>query len=167
MTAAATPRLAGSLSRPPSGHVLMFRLPILQSSHRYKDERTGYLIKDRLSFMRFLRLSLAQSVPDANSIWNSWGADAGDRGFVHALRRRADEAGFLAMGGQIIDGRSRTLCTEVHRVQNLRGECEWEAFVECAIRRPRAKLMAELGKGCERDDASNLDAGAIAATRTR
>ena len=82
MTAAATPRLAGNLSRPPSGHVLMFRLPILQSSHRYKDERTGYLIKDRLSFMRFLRLSLAQSVPDANSIWNSWGADAGDRGFV-------------------------------------------------------------------------------------
>jgi hypothetical protein len=33
------------------------------------DERTAYLIKDRLSFMRFLRLTLADAVPDANTIW--------------------------------------------------------------------------------------------------
>src|SRR5271169_5246612 len=56
--------------RPPYDHVLMFKILILQSSHSLSDERTEYLIKDRLSFMRFLGLSLAQSVPDANSIWN-------------------------------------------------------------------------------------------------
>jgi len=56
--------------RPPYDHVLMFRVLILQSSHSLSDERTEYLIKDRLSFMRFLGLWLAQSVPDANSIWN-------------------------------------------------------------------------------------------------
>ena len=56
--------------RPPYDQVLMFRVLILQSSHSLSDERTEYLIKDRLSFMRFLGLSLAQSVPDANSIWN-------------------------------------------------------------------------------------------------
>ena len=55
--------------RPPYDHVLMFRVLILQASHSLSDERTEYLIKDRLSFMRFLGLSLADRVPDANSIW--------------------------------------------------------------------------------------------------
>ena len=53
--------------RPPYDHVLMFRILILQASHSLSDERTEYLIKGRLSFMRFLGLSLADRVPDANS----------------------------------------------------------------------------------------------------
>ena len=44
--------------RPPFDHVLMFRVLILQASHSLSDERTEYLVKDRLSFMRFLGLSL-------------------------------------------------------------------------------------------------------------
>lgn len=56
--------------RPPYDHVLMFRILILQASHSLSDERTEYLIKDRLSFMRFLGLLLADRVPDANSISN-------------------------------------------------------------------------------------------------
>jgi hypothetical protein len=48
----------------------MFRILILQASHALSDERTEYLVKDRLSFMRFLGLGLADRVPDANSIWN-------------------------------------------------------------------------------------------------
>jgi hypothetical protein len=56
--------------RPPYDHVLMFRILILQASHSLSDERTEYLVKDRLSFMRFPGLSLADRVPDANSIWN-------------------------------------------------------------------------------------------------
>ena len=39
----------------------MFKVLILQASH--------ILIKDRLSFMRFLGLGLADPVPDANTIW--------------------------------------------------------------------------------------------------
>ena len=57
--------------RPPYDHVLMFRILILQACHSLSDERTEYLIKDRLSFMRFLGLSLADRVPDANSIGTS------------------------------------------------------------------------------------------------
>ena len=37
--------------------------------HALSDERTEFLIKDRLSFMRFLGLGLADPVPDANTIW--------------------------------------------------------------------------------------------------
>ena len=55
--------------RPPFDHVFMFRVLILQTSHSLSDERTEYLIKDRLSFMRFLGLRLAETVPDANTIW--------------------------------------------------------------------------------------------------
>ena len=83
--------------RPPYDHVLMFRVLILQASHSLSDERTEYLIKDRLSFMRFLGLSLADRVPDANSIWTFREAltrahdrrRPGDRGAVPALRRDA------------------------------------------------------------------------------
>jgi hypothetical protein len=48
----------------------MFKVLIPQSSHSLSDERTEYLIKGRLSLVRFLVLSFAQSAPDANSIWN-------------------------------------------------------------------------------------------------
>ena len=97
--------------RPPYDHVLMFKVLILQSSHSLSDERTEYLIKDRLSFMRFLGLSLAQSVPDANSIWNFrealTRASIEGKPAIEVLFKRFDaaltKAGFLAMGGQIID----------------------------------------------------------------
>ena len=39
--------------RPPFDHVLMFKVLVLQSSHNLSDERAEYLIRDRLSFMRF------------------------------------------------------------------------------------------------------------------
>jgi hypothetical protein len=54
---------------PPFDHVLMFKVLILQTSHSLSDERTEYLIKDRLSFTRFLGLTLTDPVPDANTIW--------------------------------------------------------------------------------------------------
>jgi hypothetical protein len=41
--------------RPPFDHVLMFETLILQANHNLSDERTEYLIRDRLSFMRFPR----------------------------------------------------------------------------------------------------------------
>jgi transposase, IS5 family len=97
--------------RPPFDHVFMFKVLILQSMHSLSDERCEYLIKDRLSFMRFLGLGLADPVPDANTIWTFRetltrakmdGAPA-----VDVLFKRFDAAvkvcGYLAMGGQIVD----------------------------------------------------------------
>lgn len=67
----AVPRSDGSKGgRPAFDHVLMFKVLLLQTMHTLSDERCEYLIKDRLSFMRFLGLSLADAVPDANTIWN-------------------------------------------------------------------------------------------------
>ena len=97
--------------RPPYDHILMFKVLILQASHSLSDERTEYLIKDRLSFMRFLGLTLAGRVPDANSIWNFREAltrtIVDGKPAIEVLFKRFDaalaQAGFLAMGGQIID----------------------------------------------------------------
>src|SRR4028119_2152606 len=66
----AVPRSDGAKGgRPPFDLVFMFKILILQASHSLSDERTEFLIKDRLSFMRFLGLGLADPVPDANTIW--------------------------------------------------------------------------------------------------
>jgi len=42
---------------------------VLQSLHNLSDEQTGYLIGDRISFMRFLDLELEDAVPDATTLW--------------------------------------------------------------------------------------------------
>jgi transposase, IS5 family len=103
--------------RPPYDHVLMFRVLILQSSHSLSDERTEYLIKDRLSFMRFLGLSLAQSVPDANSIWNFrealTRAKIDDKPAIEVLFKRFEAA--LTKGRLSRDGRTD------HRRHDCRG----------------------------------------------
>ncbi len=68
--ARAVPRSDGSRGgRPPFDRVFMWKVLILQASHSLSDERTEFLIKDRLSFMRFLGLDLSDPVPDANTIW--------------------------------------------------------------------------------------------------
>ena len=97
--------------RPSFDYVLMFKTLVLQTSHNLSDERTEYLIRDRLSFMRFLGLDLADTVPDANTIWTFrealTRAQLAGKPAIEALFERFDgalsAAGFLAMSGQIID----------------------------------------------------------------
>ncbi len=58
----------GKGGRPPFDHVLMFKVLVLQGMHSLSDERCEVLIKDRLPFMRFLELGLADVVPDASTM---------------------------------------------------------------------------------------------------
>ena len=110
--ARAVPRSDGSKGgRPPFDLVFMFKVLVLQASHSLSDERTEFLIKDRLSFMRFLGLGLADPAPDANTIWTFREAltraeIAGKpaiKVLFSAYEAALRAAGFLAMGGQIID----------------------------------------------------------------
>src|SRR5213080_407167 len=55
--------------RKPYDTILKFKILVLQSLHNLSDEQTEYLIRDRLSFMRFLDLELEDPVPDATTIW--------------------------------------------------------------------------------------------------
>ncbi len=108
----AVPRSDGSKGgRPAFDLVFMFKVLVLQASHSLSDERTEFLIKDRLSFMRFLGLGLADPVPDANTIWTFrealTRAEIDGRPAIQVLFQAYEaaltRAGFLAMGGQIID----------------------------------------------------------------
>ncbi|WP_368415086.1 IS5 family transposase [Falsiroseomonas sp.] len=103
----AVPRADGTKGgRPAFDHVLMFKILLLQAMHGLSDERCEYLIKDRLSFMRFLGLGLADAVPDANTIW-AFREALKRAGAVERLFAQFDAtlraAGYLAMGGQIVD----------------------------------------------------------------
>ena len=60
----------GPGGRPPFDYVMMFKILILQKLYNIADDKTEYLIKDRLSFQRFLGLQLCDTVPDAKTIWH-------------------------------------------------------------------------------------------------
>jgi IS5 family transposase len=49
--------------------VLMFQILVIQATNNLSDERAEFLINDRLSFSRFLRLWLEDRVPGARTIW--------------------------------------------------------------------------------------------------
>src|SRR6266480_4773552 len=54
--------------RKPYDTILKFKIMVLQSLHNLSDDRTEYLIRDRISFMRFLDLELEDPVPDDATI---------------------------------------------------------------------------------------------------
>ena len=60
---------ASLAGRKPYDEVLMFKVLILQSLYNLSDESTEVQILDRLSFRRFLNLTLNDPVPDATTIW--------------------------------------------------------------------------------------------------
>jgi IS5 family transposase len=92
--------------RPPYDAVLMFKILVLQTLYTLSDDQTEYQIRDRLSFMRFCGLALEDRVPDAKTIWLVR-EQLTRVGAVERLFKRFDavlrEAGYLAMGGQIVD----------------------------------------------------------------
>jgi IS5 family transposase len=90
----------------PYDAILKFKIVVLQSLHNLSDEQSEYLIRDRMSFMRFLDLELEDPVPDATTIWLFREALVA-AGLIDKLFARfgqhLEAAGYLARGGQIID----------------------------------------------------------------
>jgi transposase, IS5 family len=92
--------------RPPFDPVMMFKILVIQATNNLSDERAEFLINDRLSFMRFLGLGLAERVPDARTIW-LFREKLTKAGAIKTLFERFDatlrQTGYIAMSGQIID----------------------------------------------------------------
>lgn len=92
--------------RPGFDPVLKFKMLVLQALHGLSLQQTDYLVRDRLSWMRFCGLGPGDVVPDANTLWDFRealiGAKALDKLFDR-LDRAIHDAGYLPMGGQIID----------------------------------------------------------------
>lgn len=96
----------GKGGRPPFDPIMMFKILVIQAQNNLSDERAEFLINDRLSFMRFLGLSLGDRVPDATTIW-LFRERLVKAGAIRRLFDRFDravrDAGYIAMAGQIVD----------------------------------------------------------------
>ena len=86
--------------------VLMFKILVLQSLYNLSDDAVEYQVRDRLSFMRFLGLSIGDRVPDAKTVW-LFREQLGEAKLVKRLFKKFDrylrEQGFKARKGQIVD----------------------------------------------------------------
>lgn len=84
----------------------MFKILVIQTLNNLSDERTEYLINDRLSFMRFLGSGLSDRVSDAKIIL-LFRKRLTQAGAIERLFDRFDatlrNAGYLPMSGQILD----------------------------------------------------------------
>ncbi|SNA76701.1 IS5 family transposase [Flavobacterium psychrophilum] len=60
----------GKGGRKPYDYVLMFKILILQRYYNVSDDQIEYQINDRMSFMRFLDLTIADDIPDSKTVWN-------------------------------------------------------------------------------------------------
>jgi IS5 family transposase len=86
--------------------VMMFKILVIQSLYNLSDDALEYQILDRISFMRFLGLSLGDRVPDAKTIW-LFREQLTKARLIKKLFRQFDQflrdSGFAANKGQIID----------------------------------------------------------------
>lgn len=92
--------------RKPFDVIVMFKILIVQSLYNLSDDQTEFQIRDRISFMRFLGLSLGNTVPDAKTIW-LFRQQLTEAGLIEKAFDRFDrflrDNGFAARKGQIID----------------------------------------------------------------
>lgn len=111
----------GKGGRKPYDYVLMFKVLILQRYYNISDDQTEYQICDRLSFMRFLKLSLADDVPDSKTIW-LFRERLTDSGLVEILFelfiKKLSELNLIIHEGKIVDASF----VEVPKQRNTREE---------------------------------------------
>jgi len=92
--------------RKPFDVIVMFKIIILQSLYNLSDDQLEFQIRDRLSFMRFLGLSLSDTVPDAKTIW-LFREQLTEAKLIKKLFDQFDDFlrknGFSAKKGQIVD----------------------------------------------------------------
>jgi IS5 family transposase len=121
--------------RPAWDYVLMFKILLLQQWYSIADDKTEYLINDRLSFQRFLGLSLGDKVPDAKTIWlfrENLKKSETDRELFDLFTRRMEEEGVITRTGSIVDAsfvgvpKQRNSREENKKIKEGHGDDLWE-----------------------------------------
>ena len=124
----------GKGGRPPYDYVLMFKILILQRYYNLSDDQTEYQINDRMSFMRFLNLTIADDIPDSNTIW-LFSERLTDLHLVKSLfelfQGQLEELGLMVNEGKIIDAsfveapRQRNSREKNQQIKEGKGESLW------------------------------------------
>jgi IS5 family transposase len=92
--------------RPPFDPVAMFKALILQAQHNLSDARMEFMIRDRLSWMRFLGFDLGGPTPDENTIRlfrDKLTASGTLKRVMKAFDWQLQKKGYIPMAGQIVD----------------------------------------------------------------
>lgn len=92
--------------RPGFDPVLKFKMLVLGAMHGLSLQQTDFLVRDRLSWMRFFGLGPGDTVPDANTLWDFREALIAAKaldGLFTQLDRVITDAGYLPMAGQIVE----------------------------------------------------------------
>ena len=93
-------------SRPPFGPVSMFKALVLQAQHNLSDAKMEFMIRDRLSWMRFLGFDLGAPTPDENTIrhFRNRLTETGTlKRVMKAFDWQLHKKGYIPMSGQIVD----------------------------------------------------------------
>ncbi len=141
---------------------MMFKILVIQAANNLSDERTEFLINDRLSFMRFLGLGLSDRVPDARTIW-LFRERLTKAGAIQTLFDRFEAAlrtsGYIAMSGQIVDAsliaapKQRTTQDEKKAIKEGRIPDEWKDKPAKLRQKDRdARWTVKFSKAKERPD---------------
>jgi len=121
--------------RPPLDFVLMFKILILQQMYNIADDRTEYLINDRLSFQRFLGLTLSSKVPDAKTIWlfrDTLTKSGREKELFDLFNERLSGEGIITRKGSIVDAtfvdvpRQRNTRTQNQEIKEGKIPQEWQ-----------------------------------------
>jgi len=92
--------------RPPFDPVSMFKALILQAQHNLSDAKMEFMIRDRLSWMRFLGFDLGGPTPDENTIrlFRNRLTETGTlKRVMKAFDWQLHKKGYIPIGGQIVD----------------------------------------------------------------
>ncbi len=111
----------GTGGRPPYSYVLLFKILILQKLFNISDDQAEFQINDRMTFRRFLGLTLGDPVPDAKTIWlfrdTLVKAGVMDELF-NCFSLQLEQLGVISHTGSIVDA----TFVEVPRQRNTRDE---------------------------------------------
>lgn len=107
--------------RPPFDKVMMFKIVMLQQWYHIADDNTEYIINDRLSFQRFLGLTLTDKVPDAKTIWafkEQLKENGAEFELFQLFTELMEKQGVITRAGSIVDASF----IDVPRQRNTRDE---------------------------------------------
>jgi len=111
----------GPGGRPPNDAVVMVKTLILRELYQLSDDAMEFQIMDRLSFQRFLGLSLSDDVPDAKAIWyyrNELTKAGVIKKLFYRFYKELEKKRIIANKGIIVDA----TFSEVPRQRNSREE---------------------------------------------
>src|SRR6202163_506568 len=124
-----------SAGRRPVDAIVMLRMLVLQALHNLSDEQAEYQVRGRLSFTRFLRLGIEDSIPDATTLW-LFREKLAMAGLIEKLFDRFDHHlaahGYMARGGEMVDAttvpvpKQRNSRDETAPVKVGRTPAEWK-----------------------------------------